>query len=504
MKKISFSKKSNIILLAIIFIALFLRTYDLSQVWVSSHHGYNGAVYSSYAKNHLRYGLEVTKFGNLNDNGFFDPIKDKERLSFYINHGPMIPLLVTIPYSIFGFKEALGEFMIVLFGIGNLIILYKLGKLLWDTKTGLLIGLIYAIIPLAAIFDHHIEPVGTVVTFFSLVVFYSYMKLLKTQDNTYYFIMLIGLFLGSITDWEIYYAVPLIILHYLIFVKKKDINFKMLLFVIISCIFFIGYFAYADIFWNRDTSLQDLSTSLFFRSSSKYWGKDKIDNFSNKEWLVTEYKHLKTVNMFILLLSYIGLVGSMIRGRYKKESIRKGLIIILFIYGYFHIIFFRNGTWIHNYWSYFIIPFTAISSGLGIKYLIMIFKNRSIRNIVLISIFMILFITSFDIIIKGDPTPDNTYKIRGEIIKANTPKTSLILYPEAISPQTEFYSDREIIFDIYNKERLDTEIRKENIYTDTFLVIKESYLKELEDLSLDYLQRYEYFKKEGYYFFKVK
>lgn len=83
---------------------ILLSMVEADAPWIR-HHDWNGALFSNFARNHLQYGLSVTRGMDLWNGGSGPPAES----SYYLNHPPLITWWLTASFAIFGVDESVAR-----------------------------------------------------------------------------------------------------------------------------------------------------------------------------------------------------------------------------------------------------------------------------------------------------------------------------------------------------------------------------------------------------------
>lgn len=105
---------------------------------------FNDAVMSTGARNHLRYGFGTTKFALVVDSGPRTP----EHFTYYTNHPPLVPVLVSLSFALFGQHEWAARLVPIACSVSSLILIFILGARLKGPLSGLLGGMFFGLFPM--------------------------------------------------------------------------------------------------------------------------------------------------------------------------------------------------------------------------------------------------------------------------------------------------------------------------------------------------------------------
>ena len=127
-------KRENLVLLVILFIAFFLRSWDIG--W----NGFNGdeSIYSGQAASLL---------------GEKEFLKD---FAVFRAHPLLVQSMVSFAFSVFGIQDVVARMIPVIFGSLTVYLTYLVGRGLFDKRTALICSLILAIMPFHIIFSRQV------------------------------------------------------------------------------------------------------------------------------------------------------------------------------------------------------------------------------------------------------------------------------------------------------------------------------------------------------------
>ena len=153
-------KRENLVLLVILFIAFFLRSWDIG--W----NGFNGdeSIYSGQAASLL---------------GEKDFLKD---FAVFRAHPLLVQSMISFAFSIFGIQDVVARIIPVIFGSLTVYLTYLVGRELFDKRTALICSLILAIMPFHIIFSRQVI-LDIPLSFFVTLFLYFVARYQKTGKN---------------------------------------------------------------------------------------------------------------------------------------------------------------------------------------------------------------------------------------------------------------------------------------------------------------------------------
>lgn len=239
-----------------------------------------------------------------------EPFFDKPPLYFWLS-GLMMKLL--------GFTELSARLPSVLSAFGAFIVLYWLGRFLFNRVTAFL-SLVVLGTTIGFLFRARSGNLDTLLTLWILVSMLSFYKAYQSRSKKWFLIMGLGLGLGFLTKGVIVFLFPLICLLYFL-VRKEYVLLKPQLFLgsILIGIAISLTWIFVSFFSNGHQFIEDFITNQLGKisTSSSFWR-----NFSFEYiW------HLKSG----LKLWFVPFVGSILYGFVQWKNSSKVIIVIYFL-----------------------------------------------------------------------------------------------------------------------------------------------------------------------------
>ena len=134
-------------------------------------HELNSAMYAQFARNHLQYGLGYTAlFCTWGDTAAPPPVPDR-----YLNHPPLIALWTAVPLALLGDHEWTARLTPIAATLGSVFLLGTILSRLGSPLLGLLGSFSFATLPLTLYFGRMIDHVAPV-QFFTLLMLHGYLE----------------------------------------------------------------------------------------------------------------------------------------------------------------------------------------------------------------------------------------------------------------------------------------------------------------------------------------
>ncbi|MCK5177196.1 MAG: glycosyltransferase family 39 protein, partial [Candidatus Aenigmarchaeota archaeon] len=233
-------------------------------------------------------------------------------------------------------------------------------------------GFFLAFMPISVFFGR-ITTSDIIVVTFTLLCYYFYILWQKYDKNKYFGAMILTFVIGGLTDWHIYFIVPVIAIH-CFFKSSKTSNTqkrnKMILFLIISSLIPVLFFALAYLTMGK-LIFAYMFHSLLRTSGVFLYGMNEPITFSLLSLATLElqraYSLFTPIVCFLFAIWAISVVFSFSK---KKYSSNNDVIIMMLISGLLDIFTFKEMAYSHNF---LLLPFSfsfAMASALGFEQVI--------------------------------------------------------------------------------------------------------------------------------------
>lgn len=421
----------------IFFFAVLVRCYEITLPYGKS---WELVFQEIIARNHLIYGFAQTNFVSV------VTVVNGQNI-YHISHPPLFQILIAISYSVFGMHEWSARLVPILFSLGSIVLIYLIVKKLWDTETALFASIFAAFMPMSAYFGRivNFEPL---VLFFVLLITFGYIYWTETNEKKYFFLMLIGVILGGLTDWPLYLILPFLLGYSLI--TKKNTKSIVLIFII-GCLVAAFYLVLKSYLIGYDAGVKIWFTHVSQRSNASMF-------LLRYEFYTRLFQRLLDwFTVIPLVLSLYGVYQSLralLQEKILKDNIKnseKHLIpLIILMFGLSYLLLFPQSTYVHSFQLFYLIPGVSIYAAIGLrfflhKYFLHKKSDNRLRNVggimitVLILFFFVFSSTNFILTLHAG----NNYEYRdmGVFIKENTNPDDLIVVSQG-AYAILYYSER--------------------------------------------------------------
>jgi len=352
--------------LGVLAIALFLLSRNITG-WFTGWREDNSASYSYFARNHVQYGLGYTKFFNT----YADtegPLGEPHR---YLTHPPLISIFAAIPMSIFGDHEWVARLVPILATLASAWLLMVIISRLQSPVLGLLSGLFYVLLPISAYFGR-IFNFESPTQFFSLLMLHGYLQWSglypgepRRKAGLVYYVL--GVVLGIGTDWSALIMAGLIWLWHLCrSIRQPQIRRDLLLLTLVPAISQTAVVVH--ILWGSGWNFKWFGPLLLSRTLGSKDPKPWI------EWLSMNWTYLKynfTWFGIAAVVIYLAVIPAILRFSNSASPFRRVVrdktslipVLLMTLQGFIWVVAFKQQSWTHDYWQYYITPLFAVAIG---------------------------------------------------------------------------------------------------------------------------------------------
>jgi len=249
-----------------------------------------------------------------------------------------------------------------LFSLGSLTLVYIIGKRLWGDRVAFMSTLAMGLTPMFRAYGqlvNHESPS----TFFILGVLYCYILWVETKICRYLIALCVFMAFGCFTAWPMYYMVPLLVVHYLIFGKDRKV--KTVVSIVMTGAIMFSLFVFHAYLLEGSNAVPEMEKVLKFRAS--YDDKTEDWRMDNMRVFLDSLNTVKRANTPYLFYAAGLLVSSIVYGIFKKEDIiKESYVLVLLLVAAIHNLLWPVGFLYHDYWSYYFTPAIALASISGI------------------------------------------------------------------------------------------------------------------------------------------
>ncbi|HEY7974379.1 MAG TPA: glycosyltransferase family 39 protein [Ktedonobacterales bacterium] len=367
----------------LLLLAVFLLTINVATPWHSSHED-NGLVFESAAINHIRFGLGFTKGQDYFDATVNPPVitpssihpqgvSDAQEFQYlltgpahpelYGDHPALLGLTIAGSLLLFGYHFWAVRLVPILFTLGALLLFYRLTLLLFNRRVATFGALLFATFPIAAFYGRDVaHEAPTLCCEMGMTLCYVLWR--RGEREGRHDGWLAGLAacvaLGGAYGWPmLFFAWILCALDTLV---CRRVRWRLALTTAgVSTLVFA--LVITQIAWANNWSLTQLSALFFERSGGYGSGSGIVQGYF---WLTSIMHH----NFFDFgPWTWLALPAALVFlwRQFRREGLSPRIqVIALFgLGGLAHILIFRDGAYVHDYWQFYLIPFYGALLGWG-------------------------------------------------------------------------------------------------------------------------------------------
>ncbi len=339
---------------------LLLRLPILTEPWDDDRlGGWSGPFYGIAARNYLRYGYLATRMAPVLNTGPASP----DQFAFYTHHPPLVPLMVSLSFRLFGEHEWSARLVPLLFSLAGLVLLALIAHRIASPRLSLVAMWIMASVPMAALFGTLVDVQGPILLGLALVVVYAYLRWSEAPQARWVAVMGGGFLLGALTDWPSFYLIPLLWGHDRW--KNPGRAWRSTLWVGLSGALVLAALVLYLSIVGGDRWL--LLKAWQFRSVR--WMDDSGTPYSLSAWV-------RTVGgeVFLGLFTPVGValaLGWAVDAvkHYRAGGCRRvdAVIVLLLAFGSAHIVLGFEGAYVHAIWSIYLAPGIALAAAAALE-----------------------------------------------------------------------------------------------------------------------------------------
>lgn len=340
-----------------------LLTIRIGAPWFG-HHDTNGVVFMTTARNYSLYGASELRLLPLLN--YEIPAKPED-YHFYLHHPPMISWLLALAGVPLMLTEASSRWVIICATMISLASLYVLSRRLLGQKRAMLVMILYSFTPMIAYFgrmpNHEPLVMGFLMPFFAI-----YAQYLRYPTRARWFALATLAILAMWTAWAAFFFLIALIFFGVIYrvetrlIKiitgwRKLFDLYALGLVVILATIAVPLFYEAQ----YPGAIQKLLDALVFRTSN-IGGSRGAPTFTIFEYIFRQVIHITT--MMTLFVVVMGIIG--IKPLLKQSRLTRAMTWGMLAGGLGFLIFFRNASYIHDYYKYYLMPAFSIMACLGV------------------------------------------------------------------------------------------------------------------------------------------
>lgn len=454
-------------LICILFAAGWFLPYRLDEpAWEMNHQGYIMAEWPHNAANYLRFGYLDTRFGLVMNYGWSYPA---EGFDYRIDHPPLTSILISLSYLVLGVDEWSARLVPLVLSMGIIVLVYVLACGIMGRWWALLAAVLSAATP-ALLYFARLPVPHVPAVFFALATFVVYRQWLMTGKRLHFILLWLTFFVGAWTDWIVYFVMPWLVGHYVLFHyrRRPDRGF-VLVGILLPFLTFAVYIVWVLSFAGSGPLL-DLFDIFRFRTLSASLEHQQKYFFTPSEFYRLAYRW--TLLYFTPVLSVLSLLWSasvLVRILRRRVSAGDFLVLCLFLYGLTHHLVFSNRAYIHDFVMVFQwIPFIALAATLGVRLIANSLPSRwrVVGGIVLTALVLVGVCAESRAHIQSlhvERIEADYFRV-GREIDRSAPREARVMASFSPDIRMRFYMDRPVDL-VADQETFDARVREKGVYS---------------------------------------
>ncbi len=354
------------IALVIVLAGTALRMQDFASPWTSDHRGWSGSYYGNIARNYVEHGYLTTKFGAVQN---VAP-RDASEFVYYVNHPPLFGLLVSVSFHVFGVSEWAVRLVPLVASAISLLLIFLIARKLWGETVALYALAAFAVMPMGAFFGTLANVQGPVVLLFCLLTIYFYLLFRDRPSAANAALMCAAFTLGALTDWPAFCLAPLLAIHYYVWKPRARRSRLVLPPLLLVVVLGAAYLPYSNWLLGAEPfDLSQLRDQFLWCSDGAGADSPSGDGFTPLGWFARVFGGwwpvYFTPPVLLLLAAWTAVVA--VRIRWSRSDAADGIFLLTLVFALLYIFIFRQGAYVHSYWSFYALVPASLACGLCVK-----------------------------------------------------------------------------------------------------------------------------------------
>jgi len=356
---------------ALLAAAAVLRLWDFAAPWTDDLRGWSGSFYGNIARNYDNFGYAETKCAPVRSVN----APDSAHFEYYLDHPPMTGWLVSLSFRVFGYHEWAARLVPVLCSIGGLILLWLIMRRFWKPRTALIAMAFAAVAPMAAYYGSFVDVQGPILFFFVLLALHLYLRFDERRTWGRWLCVLAAFFVAALADWPAYYLVPLVLVHHFFSQAQPRRQWRIILLPLLALAVLAGFVAYINWVQYGSASFDISDMLLWFEHRAV---STAHEGSGEDSWLGTILWNLRVMfTLPLLVVAATGLLFYILRILGGERDRGDGVLAMLLAFGLLHIVIFRQGAYVHEFWGYYLYPAVVVLAAMCIVKMGEIFSSKS-------------------------------------------------------------------------------------------------------------------------------
>ena len=373
-------------------------------------------------------------------------------LNYYVDHPPLVPLLVSFNYRIFGISEASTRLVAITFSLLSLFFVYLIALKLFDPDTALLAVSLLTLTPMFLFFGRMTNH-EVVTNFFVLAAIYAYMLWVDARIAKNFALLLLALIFGMAAGWPAYYVAGLLSAHCLFFVRDgRKGNVSMIVALPVVAVLMFGLFIYHVYLLEGMEGLTSLMDKFLLRAGGGFRWTEFIAT------LARYFDYGFTPVLILLAFLYAAIDPARSRESGTVFRLTDSILLLMFGFASIHVLLFKQAALEHPYWIFYFIAPIAICAARAV-YILANPKNQNAKVFAagVYAFFLVLLVWLSYPRMKYFNTANRVHAYRlGQSIHQHSSPGDIIVMPLGYQgTQLPYYADRDVRYWITTLAALD-------------------------------------------------
>jgi 4-amino-4-deoxy-L-arabinose transferase-like glycosyltransferase len=132
--------------------------------------------------------------------------------NYYVSHPPLVPLLISLSFKVFGTHEWAARLPIIIFSLIRLFFFYLLIDYISDRQTAFFSSIFMVFMPMFSYYGRIVD-YESVTLGLSLVFLYYFVKFCATQRRILLIVLIVVAILGALSDWPFLLLFPALLFY---------------------------------------------------------------------------------------------------------------------------------------------------------------------------------------------------------------------------------------------------------------------------------------------------
>ncbi len=337
-------------------------------------HDDNAGVFGMAAINWVQYGPAELGFSQMMGvwESVFFPAASRV---LYLNHPQFITAPLALSYQLFGVGEWQTRIVPIVFSLLALLAFMLFINVYFKNRAlTFLSGFFFTIFPISIYFGKMMchEPIAL---FFIVALYFFLIRTIQLEKRRYLIAYFITAFIGGLIDWPFFFALVAAWLYVLVSPSSRYQKAFLIYTPAIAILSLLVTFLQITLL-SGSAGVSGILSAFLTRST---------ESPSLINWLgYRGYFDAVNFTEIGIILILIGLF-LFVRKNNREPGQNWGVILLLFIPGFLHVMIFRNGSALHQYWTYYLIPFCALMAAWALS---------KARSVILAGLIMVAMIAS--------------------------------------------------------------------------------------------------------------